>query len=116
MYRWYRNSGYAYLSDVLAPVDSDRLSTPELRNQFEKSRWFRRGWTLQELLAPSNLRFYSAEWRVPIGTKKDLIQDIARITKIDLYALNGGNLQLLSVARRMSWIANRQKIREEDMA
>lgn len=86
MYRWYRNSGvcYVYLPDVPAPVDGKWHSNLELLDQFEKSRWFRRGWTVQELLASSNLRFYGAEWGVSIGTKKDLIQDIARITKIDL--------------------------------
>lgn len=35
------------------------------------SRWFTRGWTLQELIAPSDLIFYSGDWAEP-GTELTL--------------------------------------------
>jgi hypothetical protein len=59
--------------------------------------------------------FFDRDWR-SLGTKFDLIDDISTITKVDLYALMGGDLSRLSVARRMSWVANRQTTRLEDMA
>ena len=82
---------------------------------FFKSRWFTRGWTLQELLAPTRLQFFDRDWK-SFGTKFDLIDNISTITKIDLYALTGGDLSRLSVARRMSRVGNRQTTRLEDMA
>jgi hypothetical protein len=60
MYRWYQQAKicYAYLSDVQA-VDSYRL-----RESLEKSKWFKRGWTLQELIAPKTMLFYDCNWHV----------------------------------------------------
>lgn len=52
MFRWYSDSDicYAYISDVItADVESVR---------FGNSRWFTRGWTLQELIAPKNVVFF----------------------------------------------------------
>src|ERR1700730_4941187 len=51
MFRWYRDAQvcYAYLPDVPGN-DMD----PELPGSaFQGSVWFKRGWTLQELLAPA---------------------------------------------------------------
>lgn len=70
---------------------------------------------MQELIAPSKLRFYDKNWRF-IGMKEDHMDAISGITNIDLFALNGGDLRRLSIARRMSWAANRQTTRVEDMA
>jgi hypothetical protein len=67
MWRWYRNSRicYAYLSDVHTDTNLARDV------EFTKSQWFSRGWTLQELLAPSTVVFYDSAWQ-SIGTKDDL--------------------------------------------
>jgi hypothetical protein len=72
MYQWYMKSQicYAYMEDVHSEED------------FSWSRWFKRGWTLQELIAPSIVEFYTEGW-VEIGTKMSLTEDISRITAID---------------------------------
>ena len=113
MYAWYRDAGkcYAYLTDVSTEVNASTRET-----QFFKSRWFKRGWCLQELLAPTDVTFYSKEWR-PIGTKLDLQDPIARITKIGTeFLTNERPLESASVAKRMSWAANRETTRLEDRA
>ncbi|KAI0437708.1 heterokaryon incompatibility protein-domain-containing protein [Xylaria telfairii] len=68
MYRWYRGASvcYAYLSDV---PGNDRPR--DHGSRFRTSRWFQRGWNLQELLAPKNLRFYDSQW-CNMGTKGSL--------------------------------------------
>jgi hypothetical protein len=73
--------------------------------------WFKRGWTLQELLAPQRVEFFNSVW-VEIGTKSSLQADIAFITGInDLFGYKDA-----SVAQKMSWAANRETTRIEDQA
>lgn len=104
MFEWYRNSAicYAYLCDLPAVNLGD-------------SRWFTRGWTLQEMIAPKELKFYDIDWKF-IGTKTDLVNQLYQITRVDTAVLRGGNLRFMSVARRMSWAARRQTTRVEDSA
>jgi hypothetical protein len=92
-----------YLNDV---DDSVNLS---------KSRWFTRGWTLQELIAPKRLKFYSAIWE-ELGSKRHMAQRVADITSIPLDVLENGLNESISAAQKMSWAANRQTTRREDMA
>ena len=79
-------------------------------------KWFTRGWTLQELIAPEDMTFFGSEWDL-IGTKFSLAGVIARITGIEesvlhlLAALKG-----CSVAAKMSWAAHRRTSRVEDIA
>ncbi|KUJ11110.1 HET-domain-containing protein, partial [Mollisia scopiformis] len=112
MFRWYQNAVrcYAYLFDVPGHVNP-ALDPSELA----RSRWFKRGWTLQELLAPKNLIFFSSTWR-RIGTKEELYGPLATITGIEPEILQGEDLQAVSVATRMSWAAKRETTRTEDMA
>ncbi|KAF2674248.1 HET-domain-containing protein [Microthyrium microscopicum] len=113
MFRWYRNAEicYVYLSDILS---SDGDITPS--TNFVESRWFTRGWTLQELIAPARLDFYTSDEH-HIGTKKSLRGQISRVTGIDESVLIGvTDLSELSIARRMSWAADRETTRIEDMA
>ncbi|KAI0859303.1 HET-domain-containing protein [Xylaria cubensis] len=113
MFEWYRNAVacYAYLND--APDD---LSTEEGSAKFSRSKWFRRGWTLQELLAPKDVEFFSGNW-TPIGKKKTLNDLLAKITGIDREILLGDMpLDSASIARRMSWAAKREVTRPEDTA
>jgi hypothetical protein len=107
MYQWYKESKvcYAYLDDV-RHNDFDK--------DFSMSRWFTRGWTLQELLAPPKVDFYGRNW-TPLGSKQNLMDRLAKITGIDQESLEG-NLQNVSVAQRMSWAANRHTTRLEDEA
>ncbi|KAL2124623.1 hypothetical protein VTJ04DRAFT_988 [Mycothermus thermophilus] len=113
MFQWYRDANicYAYLSDVPSGVSED-----ETRAAFSSSRWFTRGWTLQELLAPLNMRFYSRDWEV-IGTKGQLCNLVEEITGIPtMYLIGVSDLHEASVAQRMSWAAKRVTKRQEDIA
>ena len=113
MFQWYRRASicYTYLSDV--PAD-DNPRNP--KSKFFSSRWFKRGWTLQELLAPIKLCFYNSEWCY-LGTKREMSVMIEKITGIPRPFLLGiAELRDASVAQRMSWAAKRVTKRKEDIA
>ncbi|KAK4182013.1 hypothetical protein QBC35DRAFT_457734, partial [Podospora australis] len=82
---------------------------------FRASRWFTRGWTLQELLAPTSVEFFSREAVYP-GDRTTLEQVIHDVTGIPLEVLRNGPLSDFSVHDRMAWIEKRTTTREEDMA
>ncbi|CVK92023.1 related to beta transducin-like protein [Fusarium mangiferae] len=115
MFEYYQKSEvcFAYLADVPTSSEDKNL----LFSQIRASRWFTRGWTLQELIAPRHLVFYAADWS-RIGKKEGPFADlIASITNIDTIYLSGvRNISSVSVAKRMSWLANRRTTRIEDMA
>ncbi|TBU25083.1 heterokaryon incompatibility protein-domain-containing protein, partial [Dichomitus squalens] len=111
MYAWYGDAGvcYAYLADV--PPGA----TPQSRF-FRESRWFMRGWTLQELIAPDDLIFLNADWEI-IGWKDDLFDVLEKTTGIDRRALlHETELEKFSVAQRFSWASMRETERVEDRA
>jgi hypothetical protein len=118
MYRWYRNAAqcYVYLSDVSTlKRQRDENSRDTWEQNFRRSRWFTRGWTLQELLAPASVKFFSRD-RTQLGDKKSLGQQINMITNIPFSALKGDPLAQFSVPERMSWIEHRDTKVEEDRA
>jgi hypothetical protein len=82
---------------------------------FRASRWFTRGWTLQELIAPTSVEFFSEDRKL-LGDKKSLERHICEITRIPSKALRGSPLAEFSVTERMSWAETRQTTREEDIA
>jgi hypothetical protein len=109
MFGWYERAEvcYAYLSDAF--TDPADLFLNDLR--FEKSQWFRRGWTLQELLAPYYVDFFDKGWNW-IGSKASLDELIKATTGIsDLL-----NYKAASVAQKMSWASKRETTRIEDQA
>ncbi|KAI0017306.1 HET-domain-containing protein [Xylariomycetidae sp. FL0641] len=113
MFAWYHDAAicYAFLADV-----ADEIATAEGRESFLGSKWFRRGWTLQELVAPKGIHFFSGGW-APIGEKAALSVLLSEITGVDLEILqNDRDLNTASIARRMSWAAKREVSRPEDMA
>ncbi|KAI0597544.1 HET-domain-containing protein [Biscogniauxia sp. FL1348] len=113
MFAWYRDAATCYAFMVDAP---DNISTVESKAEFSKSKWFRRGWTLQELLAPREVTFFSGDW-TPIGEKKGLSTLLADTTGIDIDILLGNQrVDSASVARRMSWASKREVTRPEDIA
>jgi ankyrin repeat protein len=118
MYRWYQGASacYAYLSDVKPRAMEDPLSP---RSTFCKSRWFTRGWTLQELIAPKDIGFYASDWSF-LGSKLNSPQFrlcLTDITDISGQVLEGTTLPgEISVANRMKWAAYRQTTRQEDIA
>jgi hypothetical protein len=112
MFQWYYKADkcYVYLTDVLVS-GLDGTWKPV----FQNSRWFTRGWTLQELLAPTSVEFFSAEGK-RLGDKISLVQDIFETTAISVRALQGRPLSQFSVDERMSWAESRKTKREEDAA
>ncbi|RMJ08439.1 hypothetical protein BHE90_005284 [Fusarium euwallaceae] len=135
MFSWYKGARvcYVYLSDVPSPALGEPLDT----KIFRRSRWFTRGWTLQELLAPRDVEFYSKDWSL-LGTKVSLCPEISLTTGIDVKYLgkkclgvwyicprSGAVVQSIeydipvnnaSVAERLSWVSNRSTTRTEDIA
>lgn len=111
MFTWYRNSQacYVYLADVSSRDDA-RLHY-KTGSEFRNSRWFKRGWTLQELLAPIRVIFYDLEW-VEIGTKMSLRKLISSITGIEFLFTS----DTASIAQKMSWASKRETTRIEDQA
>lgn len=123
MFDWYQASSicYIYLDDVPTP-DSGGLGTDLLSS----SRWISRGWTLQELIAPNRVDFYSSSWTF-CGTRESLEEPLHKLTFIDRRVLSGdisvmsvlrkkNELSSFSIAQRMSWASKRQTTRPEDMA
>ncbi|KAF3055084.1 Vegetative incompatibility protein HET-E-1 [Daldinia childiae] len=115
MYNWYRQSTvcYAYLADV--PKLHPEKDAGPLR-PLRKSNWLRRGWTLQELIGPRRLVFFSRCW-TEIGDRSQLAGDISAATGIETPLLQGrGDLRAVSIAKKMSWAARRRTTRAEDAA
>jgi hypothetical protein len=119
MFRWYQNADkcYVYLSDVYTSRHAtNRQPVSMTRDEaFRKSRWFCRGWTLQELIAPASVEFFSHEGD-RLGSKESLEQDIHEITGIAVEALRGGSLRNFAVEERLMWAEHRETTRQEDKA
>ncbi len=143
MYQWYQSSRkcYAYLEDVPADQDAD-MSHKQVHLQFQhlalaSSRWFTRGWTLQELIAPPRMDFYGQSWQ-HLGTRDELCATIHYITRIPMKVFQArdryewmeygrvqstgrihylnADLGAYSVAQKMSWASRRECTRAEDLA
>jgi hypothetical protein len=140
MFRWYKMAAtcYVYLADVFVPnteadtpdtitrshaagVSGSRFhpyiegvsATKTLTLAFRKSRWFTRGWTLQELLAPSSVEFFSRE-SVRLGDKISMEKELHEITKIPVQALRSARLSEFTEKERISWASGRETLLEED--
>jgi hypothetical protein len=110
MFYWYQQAArcYVYLSDVSSPMGQD--------STFESSEWFTRGWTLQELVAPESVVFYSSEG-LRLGDKSSLSEQIHRTTRIPVKALKGlSSMNMFSVNERFQWAEGRHTTKPEDMA
>ncbi|KAF9473239.1 hypothetical protein BDN70DRAFT_843725 [Pholiota conissans] len=111
MFKWYSYAEVCvtHLADIMT-VDNMRHDT-----------WFTRGWTLQELLAPSYTKFYNAEWKKIHSHWKgdledeDILREIQAATTIVKDELTM-NLLDIPISRRMQWAANRRVTRAEDTA
>jgi hypothetical protein len=108
MYQWYKDSSvcYVYLADFEAR---------QFRRKFVSTRWFKRGWTLQELIAPTVVEFYDANWDF-YGTRISLQDDLMEATGIEQSVLRSGDPTKSTVVVRMSWAARRETTRIEDTA
>ncbi|KAI0414100.1 heterokaryon incompatibility protein-domain-containing protein [Xylaria grammica] len=115
MYRWYKEAAvcFVYIHDYRKGGKS----------RFADSSWFRRGWTLQELVAPAARAFYDQDWN-SIGDKLSLVDEIVERTGISRTILShqastrgvGDAIGDASVGHRMSWYADRQTTKGEDAA
>ena len=114
MYKWYQQAEicYAYLSDV---VTADTPDNMQLAGRFKASKWFTRGWTLQELIAPPFVEFYAEDW-TEIGTRSSHREELSVITGSDIRVLGGENPAICNVAERFSRAASRATTRLEDGA
>ena len=121
MFRWYARSSHciAWLTDVSPSADPQSWWS-----ELQQSRWFRRGFTLQELLAPASVSFYSRDWTL-LDTRDNLKSTIHQITRIPeemlaekIHASYDPVREIghYSVAERMSWAADRETTRPEDIA
>lgn len=116
MFKWYRQSKkcYVFLADVHTGNDDPSSSDSSWLPQFRTSRWFSRGWTLQELLAPLSVEFFCAAGK-KLGDKVSLEHELSEITGIPVQALRGMALSTFPTTEKFSWVKNRQTKREEDM-
>ena len=118
MFRWYQRADkcYVYLQDVQSKSSAkDHRPSSQWKTAFRASRWFTRGWTLQELVAPSSVEFFSADG-ARLGDKGSLKQTIHEVTGIPIEALSSSDMSKFNVSERFSWAENRQTTREEDGA
>ena len=137
MYRWYRDAGacFVYLYDFdslgyLYVYDNEGREQIQRCTDPTRSVWFKRGWTLQELVAPPNVEFFDRNW-VRIGSKRSErpekwtfeqssqigVDDVSRVTGVDKEVLMGRrSVSTMSIANRMSWFRSRSTTVPEDCA
>ncbi|KAI6006569.1 hypothetical protein F5J12DRAFT_768766 [Pisolithus orientalis] len=113
MFAWYRHSALTivYLSDI---PDTGSLGNSE---------WFRRGWTLQELLAPQTVLFYTQNWSLyedltPSNHTADIavLEELERVTGIETRFLTNFSPGWDDARSRLQWAALRHTTRPEDIA
>ncbi|EUC50143.1 hypothetical protein COCMIDRAFT_82712 [Bipolaris oryzae ATCC 44560] len=114
MFRWYSKAAkcYVFLSDV--PNATDTIQSGSWEASFRASVWFTRGWTLQELIAPASVEFFSCREQ-RLGDKRSLEQLVHEITKIPLAVLQNHPLDQFSLHERMHWADNRVTTEQEDI-
>ncbi|KAF2805673.1 HET-domain-containing protein, partial [Mytilinidion resinicola] len=124
MFSWYQKATlcFAYLSDLEPGIDQPSQDAlwkyRPGKSLFEDSQWFKRGWTLQELIAPTEVWFFDRYWGY-VGSRSSLAERIAQITNISSLVLTDpshARLWSTSVAARLSWAAKRTTTRLEDRA
>lgn len=117
MFKWYQKATkcYVFLSDVSPGGPTTELTHEAWGQIFQSSRWFKRGWTLQELLAPTSVEFFTEDGE-RIGDMNSLLGAVHSTTRISIQALQGSTLSQFSIDERMSWAEGRETKREEDMA
>ena len=121
MWSWYRGAVecYAHLGDVSFDEDSGPGLSRVKWFQISHARWFSRGWTLQELLAPNKVLFCNDQWEI-FAEKSEVVAELSHITNIPSVFLDGthdpSDHNFCSVAMKMSWLSRRETTRTEDMA
>lgn len=118
MYRWYRD----------AEVCIVHLTATTTLADFEHEPWFRRGWTLQELLAPTRIVFYTKDWSSisvdnvrHVETRNDkedwrVLGAVSKVTGIPAGDLRHFRPGCERVSEKMRWASRRETTRIEDVA
>jgi tetratricopeptide (TPR) repeat protein len=116
MFQWYMNATrcYVFLPDVSVSTATDLVQRSDWEASFRASAWFTRGWTLQELIAPVTVEFFSCEGR-RIGDKASLEELIHEITNIPLEALRDCSIDQFTTLERERWAKSRTTTEEEDI-
>jgi tetratricopeptide (TPR) repeat protein len=116
MFQWYKNAArcYVFLSDVSTSTTTETPQRSDWEASFCASEWFTRGWTLQELIAPVSVEFFSCEGQ-RIGDKTSLDELIHKITDIPLPALRNCSLDQFTTSERSQWADKRKTTEDEDI-
>lgn len=118
MFKWYRDATrcFVYLTNVslCGKSHTDAAASP-WKAAFRTSRWFTRGWTLQELLAPKSVEFFACKGE-KLCERNTMAQEIHEITSIPKDALYGTSLARFSAEERMRWAEKRTTTKQEDQA
>jgi hypothetical protein len=116
MFQWYKNATrcYVFLPDVSVPTAQEPVQRSDWEASFRASAWFTRGWTLQELIAPVSVEFFSREGH-GLGDKASLDQLLHDVTGIPLAALRNCPLDQFSTSERRRWADSRVTTEEEDI-
>lgn len=99
-------------------ADPNSFAHKALRHSVVDAKWFTRGWTLQELLAPHYLVFLDQDWR-RIGTRENWAAEIMEASGIEaryLTSFDPTEFTSCSIAMRLSWASRRETTLEEDEA
>ncbi|KAI0173583.1 heterokaryon incompatibility protein-domain-containing protein [Hypoxylon sp. FL1284] len=124
MFRWYQEAAvcFAFLVDaLLEPLDRGASSDGGYKaiaaEQLRGCRWFRRGWTLQELLAPKHVEFYDGGWNFMGSKNSQLLDALSEVTGIDpVYLRDHDCTWSATIGTRMRWASRRETTRPEDTA
>ncbi|KIK24007.1 hypothetical protein PISMIDRAFT_99380, partial [Pisolithus microcarpus 441] len=112
MFTWYRQSALTvvYLSDI-----------PDV-GSLGSSEWFRRGWTLQELLAPRTVLFYTQDWslhkNLAVSNHKAdavVLEELESVTGIECRFFNSFSPGLDDARLRLQWASQRTTTRPKDI-
>ncbi|KAI0616951.1 kinesin light chain 3 [Pyrenophora tritici-repentis] len=116
MFQWYKDAAkcYVFLLDVSLYTTTEPVQRSDWEASFRASTWLTRGWTLQELIAPVSVEFFSCEG-YPIGDKASLDQLVHEITNIPLAALRNCPLNHFTTSERERWAESRKTTEEEDI-
>lgn len=117
-YRWISKADccLVHLSDLPASSSPDTSCIDE--EELRRCRWFRRGWTLQELVAPRQLVLYDCDWNRRGDKKTETVRQLlARVSGVEEAVLEDpACVRGISLGRRMAWAAGRLTSRPEDRA
>ncbi|OAX35521.1 hypothetical protein K503DRAFT_364265 [Rhizopogon vinicolor AM-OR11-026] len=116
MFLWYRHAALTiiYLSDVPRSSKSGALAM---------SIWNKRGWTVQEFLAPKVVLFYQHDWTLYLDDRspnhKDcpaIMRELGDATGIDAQALGAFYPGMRGARDKLQWVSRRVTTLQEDVA